>query len=57
MSIVVVTRFKIGRAQALTVAKEAAPMHKAHGAIAVRVGYIHSGESTGQSVLALFYSG
>jgi hypothetical protein len=56
MSITVVTRFKIDRAEGLKLAREAAPMLKAHGAMAMRIGYCYSGENTGHMVTVLIYN-
>ncbi|HUB43692.1 MAG TPA: hypothetical protein VMB73_01785 [Acetobacteraceae bacterium] len=56
MSITVVTRFKINREEGLKLAREGAPMLKAHGAMAMRLGYCYSGEYTGQTVAVLIYS-
>jgi hypothetical protein len=55
MAITTVSRWKGKLEDALPIAKEIAPLLKNQGAIAVRLGYCHSGEYTGQVYAAIIF--
>ena len=55
MPITVVSRWKGKLEDALPIAREVAPLLKTQGATAVRLGYCHSGEYTGQVYAAIIY--
>jgi hypothetical protein len=56
MAIVAVSRWKGNLEQALPIAKEVAPILKAHGAVSVRVGPCYSGPHAGQLFVAITYA-
>jgi Asp-tRNA(Asn)/Glu-tRNA(Gln) amidotransferase A subunit family amidase len=49
------TRWKINRDEARKLAAEAAPLLKKQGASSVRVGFCHSGQHTGQTMVVVNY--
>ena len=55
MTITSVTRWKIDPAKAQNLASEAAPLMKKNGASIVRVGFCHSGQYTGQTMVVAIY--
>lgn len=55
MSITTVTRFKIDRQEAIKLAKDATPLMKQQGASGVRIGYCHSGEHCGHTLVVVTY--
>jgi hypothetical protein len=55
MAITSVTRWKIDADKGRKLASEAAPLLKKNGASAVRVGYCHSGQFTGQTMVVVIY--
>jgi hypothetical protein len=55
MAITIVSRWKGKLEDALPIAKEVAPLLKSQGATAVRLGYCHAGEYTGQIFAAIIF--
>src|SRR6516225_7275043 len=55
MAITAVSRWKGKLEDALPIAKEIAPLLKNQGAVAVRLGYCHSGEYSGQVYAAIIF--
>ena len=55
MAITAVSRWKGKLEDALPIAREIAPLLKNQGATAVRLGYCHSGEYTGQVYAAIIF--
>jgi len=55
MSITSVTRWKINRDDARKLAAEAAPLLKKQGASFIRIGFCHSGQFTGQTMVVVNY--
>jgi len=53
MAIVVVSRWK--GPNDLTLAREAGPLFKKHGAVSVRIGFCHAGQYTGQLVVVVTF--
>jgi hypothetical protein len=55
MAITTVSRWKGKLEDALPIAKEIAPLLKSQGATALRLGYCHSGQYTGQVYAAIIF--
>ena len=55
MAITAVSRWKGKLEDALPIAKEIAPLLKGQGATALRLGYCHSGQYTGQVYAAIIF--
>jgi hypothetical protein len=55
MPIVSVSRWEISQNDAQQLVREAAPRIKEHGATQVRLGHIHAGHITGQTVVEVTY--
>jgi hypothetical protein len=55
MTITSVSRWKVDPDKAQKLASEAAPLLKNQGASTVRVGYCHSGQFTGQTMVVAIY--
>lgn len=55
MPIVSVSRWEIPQNDAQQLAREAAPRIKQHGATQIRLGHIHAGHITGQTVVEVTY--
>ena len=53
MAIVVVSRWK--GPNDLTLARQAGPVFKKHGAVSVRIGFCYSGQYTGQLIVAVTF--
>jgi hypothetical protein len=53
MAIVVVSRWK--GPNDLTLARQAGPLFKKHGAVSVRIGFCYSGQYTGQLIAAVVF--
>jgi hypothetical protein len=55
MPIVSVSRWEISRDDAQRIIRDAAPRIKQHGATHVRLGHIHAGHITGQTIVEVTY--
>jgi len=53
MAIVVVSRWK--GPNDMTLARQAGPLFKKHGAVSVRIGFCFSGQYTGQMIVAISF--
>jgi hypothetical protein len=55
MKIANVSRFRIGRAEAVRVVEKVTPKFKALGVTSVAVGFCYAGENTGEVTVTLIY--